>query len=141
MSAAAVRAAEIFGPLDVDKDGEITMDEFVDGYMKIHTLSNGKRRWSRKASMFQTVSEEDLEKLRNKMDTVMLKADDKKDTNNSKESKENNKTVTEKNTKENKENTKAASAQNTNEKGTAKIEENNEKGKIERKNSVKKSKK
>ena len=49
------------------------MDEFVDGYMKIHTLSNGKRRWSRKASMFQQVSEEDLEKLRLKMDSVMGK--------------------------------------------------------------------
>ena len=49
------------------------MDEFVDGYMKVHTLSNGKRRWSRKASMFQQVSEEDLEKLRMKMDSVMGK--------------------------------------------------------------------
>ena len=73
LSSAATRAAEIFGPLDVDKDGEITMDEFVDGYMKVHTLSNGKRRWSRKASMFQQVSEEDLEKLRMKMDSVMGK--------------------------------------------------------------------
>ena len=49
------------------------MDEFVDGYMKIHTLSNGKRRWSRKASMFQQVSEEDLEKLRMKMDSALAK--------------------------------------------------------------------
>ena len=47
------------------------MDEFVEGYMKIHTLSNGKRRWSRKASMFEKVSEEDLEKLRMKMDSAM----------------------------------------------------------------------
>lgn len=119
LATAAARAGEIFTPLDIDKDGEITLDEFVDGYMKIHALSNGKRRWSRKASMFQTVSEEDLEKLRNKMDSVIVKPDDKKDTNNSKESKENNKTVSEKNPKENKENTKAASAQNTNEKGKA----------------------
>ena len=78
LNSAAARAAEIFGPLDVDNDGEITMDEFVDGYMKIHTLSNGKRRWSRKASAFQTVSEEDLEKLRMKMDSVMGKPVDTK---------------------------------------------------------------
>ena len=30
------RADEIFGMLDVDHDGEITMDEFVEGYIKIH---------------------------------------------------------------------------------------------------------
>ena len=133
MSTAAVRAAEIFGPLDVDKDGEITMDEFVDGYMKIHTLSNGKRRWSRKASIFAAVSEEDLEKLRSKMDTAMGKADDKKDTNNSKETKENNKTASEKNPKENKDSAKAGPAQNTNEKGKA---ENSEKKSDKRKQST-----
>ena len=49
------------------------MEEFVDGYMKIHTQSNGKRRWSRKVSLFQTVSEDDLEKLRQKMDSVIGK--------------------------------------------------------------------
>ena len=73
---AAARAAEIFGPLDVDKDGEISMDEFVDGYMKIHTLSNGKRRWSRKASIFNTVSEDDLDNLRSKMTSGMSNASD-----------------------------------------------------------------
>ena len=78
LSSAYARAAEIFGPLDVDKDGEITMDEFVDGYMKIHTSSNGKRRWSRKASAFQSVSEDDLEKLRQKMDSALSKDKDTK---------------------------------------------------------------
>ena len=70
------RAAEIFGPLDVDEDGEITMDEFVEGYMKIHTTSNGKRRWSRKISMLQDVSDNDLEELRVKMDSVIGSNDD-----------------------------------------------------------------
>ena len=85
----ASRAAEIFGPLDVDKDGEITMDEFVDGYMKIHTLSNGKRRWSRKASMLEKVSEEDLEKLRMKMDSAMGgKTNSKESETNSKDNKD-----------------------------------------------------
>ena len=34
----AKRADEIFGMLDVDHDGEITMDEFVEGYLRIHSL-------------------------------------------------------------------------------------------------------
>ena len=29
------RAKEIFDKLDLDKDGELTMDEFVDGYLRI----------------------------------------------------------------------------------------------------------
>ena len=35
----AKRADEIFGMLDVDHDGEITMEEFVEGYLKIHSLA------------------------------------------------------------------------------------------------------
>ena len=29
------RAKEIFDKLDLDKDGELTMDEFVEGYLRI----------------------------------------------------------------------------------------------------------
>ena len=71
LKTAAARAAKIFDPLDVDKDGEITMEEFVNGYMKLHTLSNGQRRWSRKVSTFQTVGLEDLERLRVNMESCM----------------------------------------------------------------------
>ena len=71
LKTAATRAAKIFDPLDVDKDGEITMEEFVNGYMKIHTLSNGQRRWSRKVSSFQTVGLKELERLRMNMDSCM----------------------------------------------------------------------
>ena len=64
------------------------MEEFVDGYMKIHATSNGKRRWSRKSSMFQTISEDDLEKLRMKMDSAMLKTPNDKKTEEKIETKE-----------------------------------------------------
>ena len=43
------------------------MEGFVEGYMKMHTTSSGKRRWSRKASLFQNIREEDLERLRMNM--------------------------------------------------------------------------
>lgn len=32
----AVRAKEIFDRLDSDKDGELTMDEFVEGYLRMN---------------------------------------------------------------------------------------------------------
>ena len=53
------------------------MDEFADGYMKFHTMSTGKRRWSRKISLLQNPSKEDLEKPRMKMDTVTGVGNDK----------------------------------------------------------------
>ena len=40
LKSVAKRADEIFGMLDVDHDGEITMEEFVEGYLRIH--SQGK---------------------------------------------------------------------------------------------------
>ena len=50
------RADEIFGMLDVDHDGEITMDEFVEGYLNIHSLGrqspdNNKTNDSSKRSL------------------------------------------------------------------------------------------
>ncbi len=45
------RAEEIFGLLDVDHDGEITMDEFVEGYLKIHTQETGLHVVSSAASI------------------------------------------------------------------------------------------
>ena len=54
------------------------MEEFVNGYMKIHTLSNGQRRWSRKVSSFQTVGLEDLERLRMNMELCMEGGNSKK---------------------------------------------------------------
>ncbi len=33
------RAEEVFGKLDVDNDGELTMEEFVEGYLKLHQES------------------------------------------------------------------------------------------------------
>ena len=87
---AAARAEEIFGPLDVDGDGEITMEEFVDGYMKIHTTSNGKRRWSRKVSLAQNFGEKDLAKVGMKMGVITGGGIDKEvPENESKEKKDN----------------------------------------------------
>ena len=42
------RADEIFRSLDVDGDGEITQQEFIDGYLKMHTTVGGKQKWSPK---------------------------------------------------------------------------------------------
>ena len=72
LSSATSRAAEIFGSFDENSDGEISMDEFVDGYMSMHTMSNGKTRFSRKSSMFQSVTEKYLDKLRQKMDAAII---------------------------------------------------------------------
>ena len=88
---AAARAEEIFGPLDVDGDGEITMEEFVDGYMKIHTTSNGKRRWSRKVSLAQNFGEKDLAKVGMKMGVIAGGGTDKELPENASQEKKDNK--------------------------------------------------
>ena len=38
------RAEEIFRSLDVDGDGEITQEEFIDGYLKMHTTVGRKSK-------------------------------------------------------------------------------------------------
>ena len=55
----------------MDNDGEITMEEFVEGYMKVHTKPNGGRRWSRKTTIFQGISKKDMEILRRRMDSAL----------------------------------------------------------------------
>ena len=42
------RAADIFDMLDVDNDGELTMEEFVDGYLRylMHMKSAKSGRWN-----------------------------------------------------------------------------------------------
>ena len=54
------------------------MEGFVEGYMKLHTTSNGRRRWSTKASPFENIREEDLEKLRMNMASGLRGEKDKK---------------------------------------------------------------
>ena len=49
------RADEIFKSLDTDNDGEITQEEFVEGYLKMHHTVNG-HQWSRQSSLVPTTN-------------------------------------------------------------------------------------